>query len=128
MKHIYINDTFICPIEYKQVLAILYLYQIKNIKNPGPYILIKSKKKEAYNIVFTSLYNMLSNNNRIKISLISITIDLERAMNSKKSFNNIRIIRCIFHFSQALRKKLSILYLFKKEQKDIENYILKYFR
>lgn len=60
-KHIYIDGTFIRPIEFTQVLVILYLYPINNIKIPGAYILINSKKEEAYNIVFTSLYNMLTN-------------------------------------------------------------------
>lgn len=69
---------------------------------------------------------MITNYNEIPFNIITITLDFEPALiNSiKNNFNNIRIVDCLFHYSQALRCKLCSLHLFKSIYKDAANTIL----
>ena len=86
-KHIYFDGTFIVPKEFTQLLIVLYIYPIKNIKIPGMYILVNNKREDSYDIIFNIIYNILTNNKKINLNLVSITLDFETSLiNSIKKF------------------------------------------
>jgi hypothetical protein len=126
-KHLYIDGTFIVPKEFTQLLIVLYIYPINNIKIPDMYILVNNKKEESYDIIFNGIYNIITNNNKINLNLISITLDFEPGLiNSiKKNFDKVRIVGCLFHYSQAIQRKLRNIGFFKKQYKSIANDLLK---
>ena len=126
-KHFYIDATFINPKEYSEVIIILYLSHISNLKIPGAFILINSKNEIAYNIALSAFYDILTNNNNLKLSLSSISIDYELALINaiNKVFRKVRIVDCYFHYMQALRRKFGKESLFQEEFRENSKLILK---
>ena len=41
------------------------------------YILVNNKREESYDIIFKAIYNILTNNNKINLNLVSICLDFE---------------------------------------------------
>ena len=59
-KNFFIDGTFHQPPEFSQMLIIMYKDIITNIKIPGFYCLLNSKKEILYNYVFESIINILN--------------------------------------------------------------------
>lgn len=126
-KHFYIDATFTNPQEYSEIIIILFLSHISNLKIPGDFILINSKTEIAYNIALSSFYDILTENNNLKISLCSISIDYELALINaiKNIFRKVRLVGCYFHYMQALRRNFGKEGLFQEEIRENSKLVLK---
>ena len=49
-KHFYIDETFVFPKVFKQLIVILYIDEIVYKRFSGLFTLINNKKEEGYNI------------------------------------------------------------------------------
>ena len=58
-KNYFIDSTFHHPPEFTQMLIIMYKDILTNIKVPGFYCLLNSKKEILYNLVLESINNIL---------------------------------------------------------------------
>ena len=54
-KHLHIDATFTHPSEFIQLLVILYIDIINNIRAPGAFIIMNKKTQDLYERVFKSL-------------------------------------------------------------------------
>ena len=76
-NHLFIDGTFHHPINYAQLLIIIFKDTITSEYTPGFYILMSNKMKILYNMVFKSAKNLLTQNNIYKLQIITITTDTE---------------------------------------------------
>ena len=54
-KHLHIDATFTHPPEFNQILVILYIDIINNIRAPGAFIIMNKKTQDLYERVFKSI-------------------------------------------------------------------------
>ena len=103
--HIYIDGTFIHPIEYSQLLVIIFYESNTNKRYPGAYIL-NSKLFQAYIISINPLKNIKTKYNSVELKLKSITIDFEGGLYKAitRIFPNARIVGCFYHYMHNLTK------------------------
>jgi len=120
-QHIYIDATYISTKDFYQTLIIMAYSQVINKKIPCAYILMNNKLKKSYDLVFTSIFNIISLDNNKSIKLVTITTDFEKALiaSVKKVFTNIRHVGCLFHYIKILRLNLSKIGLFRNNIKDV---------
>ena len=99
-NHYFIDATFHHPPEFNQLLIIMYIDQITQLKIPALYILMNSKYEKLYDYIFESVINIITQNRSYEIEIKTIVKDSEKALiNSiKKYFPNTRRISCLFHF------------------------------
>ena len=102
--HIFIDGTFHHPPGYKQLLLFMYKVLITDLKIPCFYVLLNGKYEIFYDYIFDSIYNIITNNNTIKINFQTIVCDGEIALNKiiKKYFPDSHIIICYFHYTQDI--------------------------
>ena len=119
-KNYFIDATFHHPPEFKQMLILMYNDYIKNLKIPGIYIIMNSKKEELYDIIFDSIVNILTQNKNIELEVETIVTDQEKALINcvKKYFPTTQRISCLFHYKQDIIRNLRLYGLYKKEFKE----------
>ena len=123
-KNLFIDGTFHHPPGYYQLLIIMYKDIITDLKIPGLYILLNSKKEILYDLVFESLVKIIFDNNMNKLTWETIVTDQELALvNSiKKYFPKCKRISCLFHYKQDILRNLKSYGLYKKSSKlDSDN-------
>ena len=59
---LFLDGTFHHPKEYKQLLVLMFNDLITNQNIPGIFILINGKYEKFYEIVFQSMYNIITQN------------------------------------------------------------------
>ena len=125
-KNFFVDGTFHHP-EFKQMLIIMYKDIITDLKIPGLYIIMNSKKEELYDFILSSIFNLLTKNNSINLDLETIVTDQEKALiNSlKKFFPNTQPISCLFHYKQDILRNLRLYGLYKKEFKEESKNLIK---
>ena len=125
--HLYIDATFHHPPDYKQLLIIMYKDIITNLKIPAFYILMNGKKEIFYNIVFESIINIITDFRKIDIEINSVVSDSEKGLINTitKYFPNAQRISCFFHYTQDIVRNIKSYGLYKKEDKDVSNIIIK---
>jgi MULE transposase domain len=107
---IYIDCTFRCvPRPYTQCLIIMVYDDETNIYVPAVYILLDNKNQWAY---WHALHIVLVET-ETKLYPATITCDFEMALLNalKEQLPNASIVGCLFHFKQALRRKMKRLYI-----------------
>ena len=126
-KHYYLDGTFHHPSEFKQLLILMYKDIITDLKIPGIYILLNGKSQILYDEAFGSLINIITNNRKIDLDVVSIISDSETALINiiKKYFPNSQRIACYFHFKQDLLRNLRIYGLYNESNKLTSDIILK---
>ena len=125
-KNIFIDGTFHHPPGYTQMLIIMYKDIITELKVPGIYILLNSKKEYIYDLIFQSLLNIIFKNNKDLIKFETIVTDQEIALINivKKYFPNSQRIACLFHYKQDILRNLKSYGLYKKDKKEESNNLL----
>ena len=93
-KHYYLDGTFRHPKEFKQLLILMYKDIITDLKIPGIYILLNGKSQVLYDEAFGSLINIITNNRKIDLDVVSLISDSEIAL--------INIIKNIFQIDKEL--------------------------
>ena len=126
-KHYYLDGTFHHPKEFKQLLILMYKDIITDLKIPGIYILLNGKSQVLYDEAFGSLINIITNNRKIDLDVVSIISDSEIALINiiKKYFPNSQRIACYFHFKQDLLRNLRTYGLYNESNKLTSDSILK---
>ena len=69
---------------------------------------MNEKYLNLYDIVFNSIFNLITNNGKIDINVISVVTDTEIALiNSiRKYFPNTQRIACFFHYNQDILRNM----------------------
>ena len=95
-NHLFIDGTFHHPINYAQLLIILFKDSIISKFIPCFYILMSNKTEILYDLVFKSILRILTQNNLYHISYQTITTDTEIALINaiNNNFENTTRIRC----------------------------------
>lgn len=76
-KHINIDVTLVHPPYFIQILILLYIDIINNIRAPGEFIIMNRKTQDLYERVFKSIKYYLSFNNVKNINIKNAKIDFE---------------------------------------------------
>ena len=123
----YIDETYIFPLGFKQTIIILFYDELTKIKYPGAYILINSKLYQGYLLAFNAFNNIITKYNSINIKLESITIDFEEGLIKALHaiYPKIKLIGCFFHYMFNLDKKARFYELYKYENIEIKNILKK---
>jgi hypothetical protein len=106
-KYIFVDCTFKCaPVKFVQCMVIMIYEPATELYIPIFYILLPNKEEDTYRI---ALHHCIMHCG-YKFEGISFSCDFEIGlMNAiKKEFNNPPIIGCLFHWKQALRRKLLV--------------------
>ena len=120
-KHLFIDGTFHHPINYAQLLIIIFKDTVTSEYIPGFYVLMSNKTEILYNMVFKSVKNILTQNNIYKLQIITITTDTETSLINaiNNNFDNIHKIGCWFHLKQDLIREARVTGLLNKKNKSI---------
>ena len=115
----FLDGTFHHPKEYKQLLVLMFHDLLTNQNIPGIFILINGKFEKFYEIVFKSMYNIITQNEEYQLKAKIIVTDSEIALLNalKKIIPNVMYITCFFHFAQDILRNIRNYHLYKKEQK-----------
>ena len=107
-NHYYLDGIYIATKEFYQLLILMYYDKNSNSKIPASYILIISKFENIYIIVLSSLRNIITSENSIKLNNITITLDFEEGLIQvvNKVFPELRIVGCLFHYIKQIRLNL----------------------
>ena len=126
-NHLFIDGTFHHPIDYCQLLIIMYKDIITDLKIPGIYILLNSKNEDLYNMVFEDVINLITWKGKKEINIKTIVTDSEKAlMNSiKKYFPTSQRVACYFHYKQDIVRNIRSYGLYKDEMKKQSNEVIK---
>ena len=121
-NHLFVDCTFHHPINFGQLLIILFKDAIISQYNPYFYILMSNKSEILYDLVFKSILRILTQNNLYKISYQTITTDTEAALINaiNANFNESQRIGCWFHLKQDLIRNARTMGLLNKRNKDID--------
>jgi hypothetical protein len=104
-SHFFVDATFKCvPKGFSQCLIVMYYSYPADMYIPVYYVLMQSKRKDAYiwalqNIISISDWNIFAK---------SVTCDFEQGLIAgvHHNFKEAQIIGCSFHWKQALRRRL----------------------
>jgi hypothetical protein len=120
-KHIFIDATFHHPIEYQQLLIIIFKDIITSEYYPGFFILMSNKTEILYDMVFKSIKNILTQNNIYELKIETITTDTEIALINAihTNFPKSQRIGCWFHLKQDLMREAKKLGLFNSKNKKV---------
>ena len=120
-KHWFVDATFHHPIEYAQLLIIIFKDIVTSEYLPGFYILMSNKTEILYDMIFKSIKNILSQNDIYELKIDTITTDTELALINAIHINfpNTQRIGCWFHLKQDLIREAKILGLMNKKNKNI---------
>ena len=120
-KHIFIDATFHHPIEYQQLLIIIFKDIITSEYYPGFFILMSNKTEILYDMVFKSIKNILTQNNIYELKIETITTDTEIALINAihTNFPKSQRIGCWLHLKQDLMREAKKLGLFNSKNKKV---------
>ena len=105
---IFIDGTFkVCPKPFYQCLIIMVFDEQTDVFVPVFYVLLTSKNTQIYRHALHWIRSSVDH----KMQPLTITCDFEKALHSaiKTEFPSARINGCLFHWKQAIRKKLKDL-------------------
>ena len=126
-NHLFIDATFHHPPEFSQLLIIMYRDRVTELNIPGIYILMNKKEQIHYDIIFSSIINILTDFHHKELEIKTIVTDSEIALVNvvKKYFPNSLRISCLFHFKQDLMRNIRSYGLYKKDDKKLSDKIIK---
>ena len=126
-KTLYLDGTYHHPVEYKQLLILMYRDVLTNLNIPGIFILLNGKHERFYEIVLLSVKNIITQNDNFTISAKIMVTDAEKALRNatKKLFPNMMHLTCYFHYIQDLVRNIKSYGLYKKDNKKISDKIIK---
>ena len=103
-NHLFIGGAWYKPSGFVQILIILYKDTIINKKIPGCFIITVNKKYKIYKAVLESFKSILTQNDIFDLSIKSITVDDEIALNNAVNglFPNINKFNCYYHYKKIL--------------------------
>lgn len=110
-KHYFIDCTFkSVPKPFYQCMIIMIYENATESYIPMFYVLMQSKYTGAYN---AALYHCICHIGRNKFDAITVTCDFEQALITAINDNieNAVIIGCLFHWKQAMRRKMLQLHI-----------------
>ena len=114
-KHLYIDGTFKCvPSQFSQLLIVMIFNDSTSSYVPVMYILLQGKSEFEYKHALQQLINCSEN----KCKAITVTCDFEKALHNcaRKQFGKAKIVGCLFHFKQALRRRMKTVLHIKEDQ------------
>ena len=116
-NHWFVDSTFHHPIEYSQLLIIIFKDIVTSENYPGFFVLMSNKTEIIYDMIFKSIKNILSQNNIYELNIDTITTDTELALiNSiNNNFPNTKRIGCWFYLKMDLMREAKILGLLNKK-------------
>ena len=120
-NHLFIDGTFHHPINFSQLLIIIFKDIISSDYIPGFYILMSNKTEIIYDMVFKSVKKILTQNGIYSLNIKTITTDTELALINavNTNFVDVQRIGCWFHLKQDLLRESKVLGLFNKNNKNI---------
>ena len=103
----YVDGTFkLCRSPFKQLLTVNAFIRSGECTKQVPllFVVMSGRKKKDYRAVFRALIDILP----VPPAVSQITVDFERAVWSvlRQVFPNVKIQGCVFHWSQALWRKV----------------------
>ena len=121
-KHLFIDGTFHHPVNYAQLLIILFKDTIISQYIPCFYVLISNKTEIMYDLIFKSIIRILTQNNLYQLNYETITTDTEIALINAININfpNSTRIGCWFHLKQNLLNQAKINRLLNKKNNKID--------
>ena len=121
-NHLFIDGTFHHPINYAQLLIILFKDVIISEYIPCFYVLMTNKTEVMYDLIFKSIKRILTQNNLYQINYKTITTDTEVALINSINYNfdNTTRIGCWFHLKQNLLNQAKVCGLLNKNNKNID--------
>ena len=121
-NHLFIDGTFHHPINFAQLLIILFKDVLLSQYIPCFYILMSNKSEILYDLIFKSIIRILTQNNLYHVTFQTITTDTEIALINavKSNFENTTRIGCWFHLKQNLLNQAKICSLLNKKNNNID--------
>ena len=121
-NHLFIDGTFHHPINFAQLLIILFKDSIISQYIPCFYILMSNKTEILYDLIFKSIIRILTQNNLYHIKFETITTDTEIALINaiKINFENSTRLACWFHLKQNLLNQAKTCGLLNKNNPKID--------
>ena len=106
--HWYIDNTFLRPEGFSQLIIIMYYDNELNKRYPSLYSLINNKSLEGYKYLFAKIINIITIDNTKTLNLFSYSTDFEIALLKalKDLLPKIKGIGCFFHYSKNLYKNI----------------------
>ena len=88
---------------------------------------MNGKKEIFYNVVFESIINIITDFRKIDIEINSVVSDSEKGLINTitKYFPNAQRISCYFHYTQDIVINIKSYGLYKKEDKEVSDIIIK---
>ena len=119
-KHIFIDATFHTPYGFYQNLIIMFKDILTGEKYPAFYILMNKKYYILYEMIFQSIFFILTQNNLYSITFESLITDDEKALlkAAKKIFPIKNNYICLYHFKKDIFNNARTMGLLKKEIKN----------
>jgi hypothetical protein len=102
---IFVDATYRCvPVQFYQLVIVMLYDPISDLYLPVWYILTTGKTAQVYDHVFNNLFIA----SKRKLDPAHIVCDFEFAMikSVQAEFPDSHIVGCLFHFKQALRRKM----------------------
>jgi hypothetical protein len=102
---IFVDATYRCvPVQFYQLVIVMLYDTISDLYLPVWYILTTGKTAQVYDHVFNNLFIA----SKRKLDPAHIVCDFEFAMikSVQAEFPDSQIVGCLFHFKQALRRKM----------------------
>ena len=114
-KYFFKDATLHTPIEYQQMLIIMYNDLLTDLNTLGLYVLMNGKSELHYEYVFKSVINLLTNFRKKELSIEAIVTDTETALINtiKNYFPKTRSIACYFHYCQDIIRNIPSYGLYK---------------
>jgi hypothetical protein len=103
--NLFIDCTFKCvPSPFYQCLIIMVFDHGSNVYVPVMYCLLSGKQEEIY---FTAFHWVIAAS-EYKLDPLSVTCDFEKGLIKavRDQFSGVAVVGCLFHFKQALRRKM----------------------
>ena len=121
-NHLFIDGTFHHPINFAQLLIILFKDVLLSQYIPCFYILMSNKSEILYDLIFKSIIRILTQNNLYHVTFQTITTDTEIALINavKSNFENTTRIGCWFHLKQNLLNQAKVCGLLNKNNNKID--------
>ncbi|OWZ07807.1 hypothetical protein PHMEG_00019759 [Phytophthora megakarya] len=106
---LFFDGTFRCvPIEFKQCMVLMVHDQTSELFVPIYFVLCSSKGKEMYCDVLEQIYRDTSK----KLQPCDVVCDFELPLINaiETKYPSAEVIGCLFHFKQAVRRRMKITY------------------
>jgi MULE transposase domain len=103
--NMYLDCTFKCvPAPFYQCMIVMVYDHGTNMYVPVMYVLLTSKLENVY---FQALHWVIASSD-FKLDPLTVTCDFEKGLIKavQQQFTGVSIVGCLFHFKQALRRKL----------------------